>query len=88
MTVTPAVARVRWRAARSVRVASSAYTRVAPETSGMNCSKAATSKPGEVSWSQTSSSVKGWRARQPRRVLATARCGTATPRGRPVLPEV
>ena len=65
-----------------------AITTVAPTVSGSWSSSTAISKDSVVTATSTSSAVMpGWRAMLVRK-LTTARCGTTTPLGLPVEPEV
>ncbi len=72
-------------AAGSYRDSSSIRTSSAPEASVVKISCTLTSKEGEVHWSVRSG---GCAARWARTRLAGPRCGTTTPLGRPVEPEV
>ncbi len=63
-------------------------TSVAPENSAPAISQTETSKPSERDWTMRSSGVM-WESRNHHDITATtARCGTITPLGEPVEPDV
>ncbi len=75
-------------AAGSRTVSRAATTSRAPAASGTNSSRLAMSKPNVVTARKRSSAPTEKRARMSTTRLASAPCGTTTPLGRPVEPEV
>ncbi len=88
MTVAPEEASRAARSPASDAAAREATTTRAPTASGRSSSSAAMSKESVVTASRTSAGDRPGRARMECRKLTSARCGTTTPLGFPVDPEV
>ncbi len=87
-TLAPEAASSRDNCSPSAAAPRSATTTRAPVTSGSSSSSSEMSKEWVVTASRVSPAVRPGRSRIERRKFASARCGTCTPLGRPVEPEV
>jgi hypothetical protein len=87
-TVTSSSWRRRRRSGPGARVSRVPSTSVAPAASAITISNTEASKLGEANWSTRSPASTPRSRACPRATLASPRCGTSTPLGRPVEPEV
>ncbi len=87
-TVTPRSRTSRWKSTGERVSAYSGTSSSPPWTRAPHSSQTAKSKEKEWNWTQTSCGPKSMSGRVLARSVTTAECGTTTPLGRPVEPEV